>query len=66
MRKELIFPFDSKEAIDRKIKDIQEIVGEDNICYYEINNNVPELIIRCSKKQWKKLNKKFDFTKVYW
>ena len=51
----IIFPFDDEKAIARKICEIEKIIGANNIKNDGLNNSIPEITIRCSKKQWKEM-----------
>lgn len=69
MRKTIIFPFYEKANIDKKVSYITQIVGDDNVCDDKIEYGVPELVIRCNRKQWKQIKRKLDLGKVgrvYW
>lgn len=69
MRKTIIFPFDEKANIDKKVSYITQIVGDDNVCDDKIEYGVSELVIRCNRKQWKQIKRKLDLGKVgrvYW
>ena len=62
----IIFPFDDEKTIARKICEIENIIGANNINDDGLNNSIPEITIRCSKKQWKEIQFICDLWKVYW
>ena len=61
----IIFIFDDDETVKRKISLITKIVGENNICK-RLNYKVPEVDVRCNKKQWKEIVFKANLYKTWY
>ena len=66
MRRDLIFPFDDKQTITDKVNTIEKIIGKNHVCLFDLNCEIPELVIRCNKKKWNKIKRKIGFVKIYW
>lgn len=62
----IIFPFDDEKTIARKVCEIENIIGANNINNDGLNKSIPEITIRCSKKQWKEIHFICELCKVYW
>lgn len=64
----IIFPFDSKENLEQKTNIIRELIGKENMSYYNDidERSIPELEIRCDKKTWKQIKFKLGLCKVYY
>ena len=62
----IIFPFDEEETILRKVCEIENIIGANNVNDDGLNNSIPEITIRCSKKKWEEIQFICDLWKVYW
>ena len=61
----IIFPFDKEETILRKVCEIENIIGANNIEQYGLEFQIPEITIRCSRRQWKEIKFICDLWKVY-
>ena len=62
----IIFPFDDEKTIARKVCEIENIIGANNINNDGLNKSIPEITIRCSRRQWKEIQFICDLCKVYW
>lgn len=66
MVRTIIFPFDEKTIIKEKVKIIKRMIGEDNVNTHCLNDMIPAIDIRCSKKVWKKIKFACELQKVYY
>ena len=62
----IIFPFDDVEGIKDKVDRIKHLIGEENVMTYGLGWHVPQINIRCGKKQWKEIQFICDLCKCYW
>lgn len=63
----ITLPFDKEEVRLKKVKLLKNIVGEDNIYTDNLTGTIiPEVIIKCNKKQWKEIKFKLALCKVYY
>lgn len=65
-RRTILFPFDGADVIGEKIVRLTKIVGKSNIVTDGLKCQVPEVTIRCNKKQWKEVKFKLELYKVYY
>lgn len=65
MKKNIMFPIDNKHEIDTKVKTIESIIGPKNIWKEGLDWNVPEVEIRCNKRQWKEIKFQLGLCKYY-
>lgn len=63
--KTIIFPLYDEETILRKVCEIENIIGANNINDDGLKYSTPQITIRCSKKQWKEIQFICDLMKVY-
>lgn len=62
----IILPLYEKDEIEKRVEIITKIVGAKNVCSCRLNYAIPEITVRCSKKQWKELRFKLCLVKTYW
>lgn len=62
----IIFPFDGADRIGEKIANIKRLIGEENVNTDRVDNQIPSIMIRCDRKQWKEIQFQCDLTKCYW
>lgn len=62
----IIFPFDDEKTIARKVCEIESIIGANNINNDGLNKSIPEITIRCSRRQWKEIKFICGLCKVYY
>ena len=62
----IIFPFYDADVIVEKVERIKRLIGEENVNDDFISSQVPQLNVRCSKKQWKEIKFICDLSKCYW
>lgn len=65
-KRTILFPFDEKHIIARKVADIENLIGANNIEQYGLECEIPEITIRCSKKEWKEIKFICGLCKVYY
>ena len=62
----ILFAFDDTEIIAEKVMMLTKIVGKNNIVTDGLKRQIPEVAIRCKKKQWKEIKFKLDLAKTYY
>ena len=62
----ILFPFDNEKTIARKVCEIEDIIGANNIEQYGLECQIPEITIRCSRRQWKEIKFICGLCKVYY
>jgi hypothetical protein len=59
------FPFDGEEKVKKTANWLTKYLGKENICVYGLDYEVPEIVVKCTKKQWKDIKFKLNLGKVY-
>ena len=62
----ILFPFDELIDVNKKVNKIISIVGDDNINKEGLSFTIPEVTIRCNRKQWKEIKFKLGLIKCYY
>lgn len=62
----ILFPFDELIYVNKKVNKIISIVGDDNINKEGLSFTIPEVTIRCNRKQWKEIKFKLGLIKCYY
>ena len=63
----IAFPFDDEKVMNAKIKLLKTMVGEDNVSIGNlVDVTIPEINVRCNKKQWNSIKLKLDLQKTYY
>lgn len=64
--RKIVFPFDDADQIGEKIMAVKRIVGEENVTTCGIGYKIPEITVRCKRKEWKEIRFQLDLINVYW
>lgn len=63
----IVLPFDDEKGRLKKVKLLKDIIGEDNVFTDNLTGCIiPEVTIRCNKKQWKDIKFKLALCKCYY
>ena len=62
----ILFPFDELIDVNKKVNKIISIVGADNINKERLSFTIPEVTVRCNRKQWKEIKFKLGLIKCYY
>lgn len=65
-KRNILFPYDDEDMVREKVARLTKIVGKNNVNTDDISLNIPEVHVRCNKKQWKEVKFKLELYKVYY